>query len=197
MLLLTAFEPFDGTGVNSSLRVLEEYLARHAGGRPVASAVLPVRYDDDTAAVLSGIRRVRPRAVLHLGQCPGARPAAELVAVNLRVRERGGEPEPILPQGPAAYFSTMPMTALAAAMDAVGCATDLSAHAGTYLCNHVLYQSLHRAATAGPAVPAGFLHLPRLPEQQEILRHPIPCLPLSLMVRGLAAAVDRVLADLR
>lgn len=194
MLLITAFEPFDGTGINSSQRVLEEFLRHYAAGLAVASAVLPVEYEADVAAVQRAVRAVRPNAILHLGQSPGERPVVERIAVNLRRvgDEAGGRYQRILPDAPAAYFSPLPIEAMVAAMNAADVPAEESAHAGTFLCNHILFRSLHAAAVEG-GPPAGFLHLPRLPEQAHLLGKPVPIMPLQVMVRAVKAAAEVLL----
>jgi pyroglutamyl-peptidase len=203
-LLITAFEPFDGTGLNSSLETLRAYLVGPGRTLPsgaVATAILPVAYDADTPLVEAALAEHRPAVILHLGQTGGEAAAVERIAVNLKLLGEGPSRrlEEILPGGPAAYRSTWPVPAaeLAAAMRAAGCPAAESAHAGTYLCNHVLYRSLHRAAASpGPAPAAGFLHLPRLPEQAQRLGKPIPTLPLPTLVAGLSAVVGGLMESL-
>jgi pyroglutamyl-peptidase len=192
MLLITAFEPFDGSGVNASLRALEEFLRRDAGLSPVVGAVLPVAFGADTAAMEAALAAHRPSMILHLGQAPRALCGVEEVAVNLRT-STPHRLERIEPDGPPAYFATLPTGRMLDALHAAGCPAESSAHAGAFLCNHVMYRSLHRAATRGPAIPAGFLHVPRLPEQLAALGEVGPSLDLPVTVRGLAAIVAALL----
>ena len=66
-----------------------------------------------------------------------------------------------------------------------GVPSELSNSAGTYVCNHLLYQVLHHAA---PGVRAGFIHVPCIPEQTEGTDR--PSLPLAQLVTALEAAVS-------
>lgn len=211
MLLLTAFEPFDDTGINSSQEVLNEFMRRHGESLPVASAILPVEYDADFATALEFVVRhgakrsavsdgtpfhsVPDYKLLHLGQTGGSVVAVERIGINLKIVREGERSTHvhILDDAPPAYFATIPVDDIVTAMRAVDVPAEGSAHAGTYLCNHVLFRSLHHAATQGLHIPIGFIHLPRLPEQAEKLGREIPTLPLETMVRGVEAAANVII----
>ena len=67
-ILLTAFEPFDATGTNSSLEVL------HCLALPwLKTAVLPVSYRRAAAELTRLIERERPDFIVCLGQAGGER----------------------------------------------------------------------------------------------------------------------------
>ncbi len=195
MLLLTAFEPFDGTGINSSQEVLNEFMRRHGEMLPVASAILPVEYDADFAMAWQVAEAVQPQAVLHLGQTGGNVVAVERIGINLKIVREGEKSTHvrILDDAPPAYFATIPVDDIVAAMLAANVPAEGSAHAGTYMCNHILFRSLHHAATQGLDVPIGFLHLPRLPKQAEKLEREIPTLPLETIVRGVESAINVII----
>src|SRR5581483_3499436 len=91
---------------------------------------------------------------------------------------------PIVEDGPAAYFATLPIKAAAAALRRAGLPAMVSNTAGTFVCNHVYYGMLHLAATRRPAARCGFLHLPYLPEQAA-LYDGAPSMALSDIVRGI------------
>lgn len=195
MLLLTAFEPFDGTGINSSQEVLNEFMRRHGEMLPVAPAILPAVYDADFVAAWRAAEAAQPQAILHLGQTGGSVVAVERIGINLKIVREGERSTHvrILDDAPPAYFATLPVDDLVAAMRAADVPAEGSAHAGTYMCNHILFRSLHHAATQGLNVSIGFIHLPRLPEQAEKLGRDIPTLPLETMVRGVEAAINVII----
>jgi pyroglutamyl-peptidase len=174
-VLLTAFEPFDGGVVNSSLEACRQVLAGLdsrglPGVREVRLAVLPVEYGHDSEAMEVALAGFTPDLLLHTGQSSGAAELRlERLAVNVRYREHGigrkrHEQQPIVADGPAA----------------LACPLTVSNHAGIYLCNHVLYCSLLRFQQLATA-PAAFLHLPLLPEQAGEGQ---PALPLETLARG-------------
>src|SRR5262245_17787407 len=99
------------------------------------------------------------------------RVTVERVAINLddaRIPDNNGaEPidEPVVADGPAAYFATLPVKACVAAVRDAGLPASVSHTAGTFLCNHVFYGLMHLIETGRPGVRGGFVHVPFLPEQ--------------------------------
>src|SRR4051794_17233341 len=88
-ILLTAFEPFDGTGLNASLEGCRLFLARWAAEFDLRFAVLPVAYGRDVEALERALAEGRADVLLHTGQAAAPRgyPAAirvERIAVNVR-----------------------------------------------------------------------------------------------------------------
>ncbi len=115
-----------------------------------------------------------PRLVLCTGQAGGrAALSLERVAINIddaRIPDNAGAQPidtPVLAGGPAAYFSTLPIKAMLAALLAGGIRAEVSQTAGTFVCNHVFYGLMHRLATdpGCAGVRGGFVHLPWLPQQ--------------------------------
>jgi pyroglutamyl-peptidase len=64
--------------------------------------------------------------------------------------------------GPAAYFTGLPVKAIAAAILDAGIPSQVSDSAGTYVCNSLMYSTLR--AVEGTTVMAGFIHVPCSPE---------------------------------
>jgi pyroglutamyl-peptidase len=98
---------------------------------------------------------------------------------------------PIAADGPAAYFSTLPIKAIARAMRERGLAAGVSQTAGTFVCNHVFYALMHHAARW--PLRAGFIHVPYLPQQVAQLPG-VPSMALEDIVAGLRVAVEVALA---
>lgn len=194
--LLTAFEPFDGTGLNSSLAGCQAFLERWDGEFDLRFAVLPVRYGPDVEAVERALAEAPADVILHTGQATGSgHIRVERLAVNVRFgtdhldrsAPEWAQPQfEIDPAGPAGLFSTLPVDRIAEAIRAAGIPAAVSNHAGIYLCNHALYQSLRRAERRQPPTRVGFLHLPCLPEQSAEL----PSLPAEETARAIYACLE-------
>ena len=90
--------------------------------------------------------------------------------------------QPIESTGAPAYFSTLPLRALVAAIEAVAVPSKISNTAGLYVCNHVMYRALEMT---GGSIPCGFIHVPDLPEMAT--ERGTPSLPLSSLVTALEA----------
>ena len=199
VILLTGFEPFGGLGANPSEEVAKALDGRAAGDAAVRSVVLPV--DHAAAAVHVGrlVDELDPRAIVHLGLAAGrARIALERVAVNVMdydtpdnagYRARG---EACVPGGPAAYFATLPLTAILDALLAEGIPAYVSNTAGTYLCNQTMYGTLHLLARGGHPARAGFVHLPLLPAMVAASGLEQPSMDAGLMVRAVEIALGVV-----
>jgi pyroglutamyl-peptidase len=81
-----------------------------------------------------------------------------------------------------------------AALTAEGIPAYVSNTAGTYLCNHVFYRTLHEIATRELTVRVGFIHLPLLPAMVAAGGLDQPSMDLPLMLRGVETAL-RVVAE--
>jgi pyroglutamyl-peptidase len=102
---------------------------------------------------------------------------------------------PIDPEGPAAYFSTLPLRAMLAALRAADIPAALSLSAGAYLCNQVFYTLMHTLAARGQSIPAGFIHLPALPEQAAQTDKATPSMSLDLEEQALAVLVQTLIRE--
>jgi pyroglutamyl-peptidase len=201
VLLVTGFEPFAGHALNPSAEVAKALDGRRIGACVVCSAVLPVHHVEAARDVGALLDEHRPRAVVHLGLAAGrARLALERVAVNVmdfEVEDASGyraRGEPCVAGGPAAYFSTLPLDAMLAAVLADGVPAYVSNTAGTYLCNQTLYTTLHRIATERRPTLAGFVHLPLSPAMVAASGLEQPSLDPGLAVRALEVALAAVAA---
>lgn len=186
-ILLTGFEPFDGATVNPSAEIVRRLHGRKSGGNPIAGVVLPCRFREATAVLDREIRRLDPALVICLGQAGGrAEITPERIAINVddaRIPDNAGRQpvdRPIVQRGPAAYWSTLPIKAIVAALRARDIPAAVSQTAGTFVCNHVFYGLMH-ALRRRRGVRGGFVHLPWLPEQAGAGQ---PSLPLDVMLRA-------------
>ena len=198
-LLLTAFEPFGGEAMNPALEAMGRMPDR-VGEIDIVKLALPVTFAGCLAPVARAVAREAPDAVLCLGQAGGRTAMTpERIAINLddaRIPDNAGDmpqDRPVEPEGPAAYFATLPVKAMAAAVRAVGVEAAVSNTAGTFVCNHLMYALLHFLAREGPRVRAGFMHVPYAPEQVRD-RPGTASMSLEDMVRGLTAAVGAIFA---
>jgi len=189
-LLITGFDPFNGNKSNPSWQAAEE-LPDKVGNFELKKLQLPTVYGEAARNVIAEADIWQPDVILCLGLAGGrAAVTPERIGINLRsasIPDNAGRQytdTPILPGGPAAYFSTLPVTAMAQAIREAGLPGAVSNTAGTYVCNDVLYTLLNRYDNT--AVMVGFIHVPYLPGQGE------PSLPLSDLVKALLAAITAI-----
>lgn len=164
-LLLTGFEPFAGDTVNPSGDAVRAVAERWTGSDRLITEVLPVTFDGAIARMAALLDEHRPDVVLATGLAGGRTAVTpERIAVNLadaRIPDNVGhrpQDAAVVEGGPAAYFATLPVKAISAALGAAGIPSTLSHTAGTFVCNATMYAALH--ATEGTATRAGFIHLP-------------------------------------
>jgi pyroglutamyl-peptidase len=195
-VLITAFEPYDRWPVNASWEALVA-LTRELPEQPkIVTRRYPVDFGltrqklaDDLAGDFD--------FALHLGQAPGsARIHLEAVAINVagHSQQSPDEFQPLVPDGPAAYRTKLPLADWAGQLRAAGIPVQVSYHAGTYLCNAIYYLTQHMAAERGLKTQAAFIHIPMTPAQVLADRSDVPSLPTAMCVEGIKlilAAIDQ------
>lgn len=193
-ILVTAFDAFNKEPINPSLMMLEA-LPDELFGHEIVKQVLPTVFGESAALVLQRLAEVEPDAVLCLGQAGGrAAITLERVAINVNdasiADNAGKQPtdEPIVADGPAAHFSTLPNKAIVAALREADIPAQISNTAGTYVCNQVLYAVLHYISENDLPARATFMHVPYLPSQ--VLDKPgVASMNLDDMNRALEIAI--------
>ena len=127
MVLVTGFEPFDGAEINPSQEVARNLNGTVIAGHTVVGALLPCVFGAAIPELQRLLRGHRPALVICVGQAGGrAAITPERVAINIddaRIPDNAGaQPvdRPVVRGGPAAYFSTLPVKAIVAALRAAG-----------------------------------------------------------------------------
>lgn len=191
-VLVTGFEPFGADSVNPSWMAAQALHGRMIAGHRVIGAQLPTVFGAALRAQRELLARHRPVLVLGTGQAGGrAAISLERVAINVndaRIPDNDGSQPvdtPVIEGAPAAYFSTLPIKAMLAAIREAGIAAEVSQTAGTFVCNHVFFGLMHELATRPglAGTRGGFVHVPWLPGQGE------PAMPIEQVVAGLRIAI--------
>ena len=199
-VLLTGFEPFGGESGNPSWEIARALDGWRCEGHVVRSVQLSCVFGQALRELDAALEQHAPALVVCLGQA-GGRPeiSIERVAINVddaRIPDnRGHQPvdDAVVAGGPAAYFSTLPIKALAHDLRAAGVAASVSNTAGTFVCNHVFYALMHRLATVPALARArgGFVHVPYTPEQAA--GREVPAMALATQVEGIREALRSAL----
>ena len=193
-VLLLGFAPFGGETVNPSWEAVRQLHGRRVAGHRIVARRLPVEFGAALKALRAAVREVKPKLVLCVGQAGGrAAISLERVAINIddaRIPDNAGA-QPvdveIVRDGPAAYFTGLPIKAMFAALRENGIPAEVSQTAGTYVCNHVFYGLMHMLRNR--RIRGGFVHIPYSPEQAD--RHPgATGIAIETVVRGLRIALQ-------
>ena len=170
-VLITGFDPFGGESVNpafEAVKLIPDVIA----GAEIIKLEIPTVFSKSGPAVEAGIKEHNPDIVINVGQAGGRSCITpEMIGINLaeaRIPDNDGEQpldQPLQADGPAAYFTTLPIKAMVQNVRDHGIPCHVSYTAGTYVCNCVMYNVLHMAATKYPNIRAGFIHVPFAAEQ--------------------------------
>lgn len=198
-ILLTGFDPFGGATINPAWEAVRTFDGRRIAGHRIVARQLPTEFAGSLRVLKQAMRELSPVIVLGVGQAGGrSQLSIERVAINVqdaRIPDNAGQQpvdEPVIADAPAAYFSTLPIKAMLAALHADGLPAEISQTAGTYVCNHIAYAMLHLASKKR-GVRAGFMHIPYMPEQAAAIPG-AASMALDDVIRGLQLAVATAIA---
>jgi pyroglutamyl-peptidase len=196
-VLLTGFDPFGGESLNPSWQAVQSLHHKRIAGHKIVAAQLPTVFGASLRELARLLRAHQPTLVICVGQAGGrAAISLERVAINVndaRIPDNAAvQPvdTAVVVNGPAAYFTRLPIKAMLQALQHAGIAAEVSQTAGTFVCNHVFYGLMHELATRRgfKRTRGGFVHVPWLPGQGE------PSMPTEELVRGLRVAIAAALA---
>ena len=191
-VLVTGFDPFGGSAVNPSWDAIHALNGRLVAGHRIVGGEIPTIFGESLARLEALMEQHRPKLVICTGQA-GGRGAISLERVAINVNDaripdnRGYKPidVPIVPDGPAAYFTSLPIKAMLQALLENGVRAEVSQTAGTFVCNQTFYGLMHLLARPQwHGTRGGLIHVPYLPEQGQ------PSMRLEEIVRGLELAID-------
>lgn len=190
-LLITGFEPFGGEEINPSWEAVK-MLPSEINGYVLEKLLIPVVFGEAAERVIAAAERICPDVILCIGQAGGRNAVTpELVGINLRhgriPDNKGNQPsdEPIINGGETAYFSTLPVRAMAEAVNSAGVPAHVSYSAGAYVCNDLLYTLLAHYKNGDTRV--GFIHIPYCTEQNKE-----PSMDIGDIVKGLVVAIENI-----
>ncbi|MBI3713566.1 MAG: pyroglutamyl-peptidase I [Burkholderiales bacterium] len=201
-ILLTGFDPFDHEVTNPSWEAVRTFDGKvlqkpddPAQHYLIVSAQLPCEFYVATEKLNALLAAHQPEIVICVGQAGGrADISVERIAINIddaRIPDNAGNQpidEAVVKDGPAAYFSSLPIKAIVHNLRQQGMPANVSQTAGTYVCNHIFYGLMHYANTHASPKRAGFIHIPYLPEQAA--HHPgAPSMALHNLIFSLESAV--------
>lgn len=194
-ILVTGFDPFGKEIINPAWEAVR-LLPKKINEAKIIPLMVPTVFYTSIEVIIAAIEKEKPDAVLMVGQA-GGRSAitVERIGINLidaRIEDNAGQKEadvPIIAEGPAAYFATLPIKAIVEGIKAAHIPASVSNTAGTFVCNQVLYGVLHYLHCHSMACQAGFIHIPYLP-QQTVNKPSEPSMALDTAVCGLIAALE-------
>lgn len=197
-ILITGFDPFDHAAINPAYEAVK-LVPDTIDGVEIIKAEIPTVAYKGIDKVVELIGEHQPDVVLNVGQAGGRfNLTPEKVAINLndfRIKDNEGNQPldcPIYEDAPNAYFTTLPIKAMVAAIKKVGVPSTVSYSAGSFVCNQVMYGVLHHIAVNKLPIKAGFIHVPYMTEQTLEMKNQ-PSLSLQQLGTGLTASIEAII----
>ena len=192
-ILVTGFDPFGGDTINPALEAVN-LLPDEIQGHTIEKLEIPTVFNKSKVTIENKLKATHFDIVLAIGQAGGRfELTPERIGINIddaRIPDNeGNQPidEMIQSSGDAAYFSNLPVKRMTAGVPA-----RLSNTAGTFVCNHILYQLGFLQATQFPNIKFGFIHVPFIPEQ--VTDKPEqPSMSIQTIAKGLKAALESII----
>ena len=198
-ILVTGFDPFGGEAINPAWEAVSR-LPKEIEGAEIVTVQIPTVFGDSAKRLFEAVEQHQPHAVVCVGQAGGRFGITpERVAINVddaRIADNKGQ-QPldtvIQADGAPAYFTTLPVKAMVEAVKAAGLPASLSNTAGTFVCNHIMYQNLYYLAKHHPNTQGGFIHVPYVTEQ--VVDKPGQAsMALADIVKGLTVCLETLVA---
>ncbi|MBO1221093.1 pyroglutamyl-peptidase I [Staphylococcus nepalensis] len=197
-ILVTGFDPFGGDTINPALEAVN-LLPDEIQGHTIEKLEIPTVFNKSKVTIKNKLKATHFDIVLAIGQAGGRfELTPERIGINIddaRIPDNeGNQPidEMIQSSGDAAYFSNLPVKRMTEAIKTAGVPARLSNTAGTFVCNHILYQLGFLQATQFPNIKFGFIHVPFIPEQ--VTDKPEqPSMSIQTIAKGLKAALEAII----
>ena len=196
-ILVTGFDPFDGESMNPAIEAVK-LLPDTIAGAEIVKLEIPTVFHKSAQVVREKMQEIQPDVVLNIGQAGGRTGLTpERVAINqddARIEDNdGNQPIDALIQedGQPAYFSKLPIKAMVEAIHQAGLPASVSNSAGTFVCNHIMYQTLYLVDKEFPQAKAGFMHIPFMTEQV-VDKPTMASMSLTDIAKGIEAAITAI-----
>jgi pyroglutamyl-peptidase len=195
VILLTGYEPFFDMERNPSLEACRTIEGMVYNGYSVVVEEIPMDYTRIREIIEGHLDHYKPAACVCTGVLSrGAAISVERVAINVGSAEGPSNfgytqlDQSLNPDGPVAYWTKLPFRALLSELKAAKIPAVLSNSAGTYGCNQIFYHLMDYLVRNSVDIPAGFIHIPRLPEH--VLGENTPSMSLETSGRAMEVVVE-------
>ncbi|MCU5746282.1 pyroglutamyl-peptidase I [Staphylococcus sp. SQ8-PEA] len=199
-ILVAAFDPFGNERINPALEAVKK-LDNKIGEHELYKLEIPTVFYKSKEVLEKELLKGQYDGVLVIGQAGGRfEITPERIGINIddaRIADNDNN-QPIdtviQKKGAAAYFSNMPVKRMTKAIIEAGVPARLSNTAGTFVCNHILYQMGYLHETKYPEILFGFIHVPYIPSQVTSKPNQ-PSMSLETIVKGLTSAIKAISLD--
>lgn len=199
-ILVTGFDPFEKESINPAWEAVKS-ISSKINNAEIIKLKIPTIFYKSIDVLLEGIKKYNPEIVLCVGQAGGRFDISiERVCINLndaRIKDNlGNQPidSKIYETGKNAYFSSLPIKAMAEYIKKNSIPASISNTAGTFVCNHLMYGLLHNIEKFSVAKKGGFIHVPYIPEQ--VVNKPnTPSMDITLIIKALEVSIKAIVEN--
>ena len=188
-ILLTGFEPFGGSDINSSWETAAQVAQMPPKDFFINLACLPVSFEKAGRMIREMLRVHKPDVLIMLGQRGNGQSIdIERIAVNLMDSAKPDndgdcpQEQAIVWNGQAAYFSNLPVKELRDAVLQKNIPSKVSNNAGLYVCNCTYYNALNEIYEHQLPTRAVFVHLPKLSQD----------FPVELLAESVKTIIEKI-----
>lgn len=200
-IILTGFEPFGGSDVNPSIVACQAFNKKIIDGYKIKAIEIPLRYNEIKKSIERILTEEKPEIVICTGQSSRSVISLERIAINIDSIEEsayscGTKPidEILDVNGKEGYFSTLPIRKIKECLEENKIPCEISNSAGTFGCNKIFYHLMQFINNNEINIPAGFIHVPSLPEQ--VIGKNSPSMTLELTIHALEIAITTTIKHL-
>lgn len=194
-VLVTGFDPFGEEKMNPAIEAARKLEGEIMEDHEIHTLEVSTIFDTCIQELRNAIEKMKPDLVICVGQAGGrSHISLERIAINIndaRIPDNDGNQPidtPVIPSGPSAYWSTLPIKTIVEALKNKGIPAMVSQTAGTFVCNHLFYGLMHELQTKYTSVRGGFIHIPFLPDQTA-MKPEQPSMALDTIINGLRMAI--------
>jgi len=196
-ILITAFEPYDRWKTNASWLTLVQ-LTHDMPKQPVLTTRLyPVDFTAARQRLAEDLTAGYDYSI-HLGQAPGSS-RIQLEAIGLNIGGSSSQSpdqfRPLVENGPVAYQTDLPLGPWSIMVRRAGIPCQVSYHAGTYLCNAMMYLAHHLGHEMQLKTRSAFIHLPLDPSQTAAQAQDLASMPASMTATAVKMILDELAAS--
>lgn len=199
-ILITGFDPFGGEAINPALEAVKQ-LPDNILDAKIIKVEIPTVFNKSAETLEKLIADHKPNVVICVGQAGGRFTVTpERVAINIddaRIKDNDGNQPidiPIRKDGAPAYFSNLPIKAMVKNMVDNGFPAAVSNTAGTFVCNHIMYNVLYLIDKKYPSMRGGFIHVPYIPNQV-IGKANTPFMSLTNISKCLELSIEAIIKN--
>ncbi|TCO72676.1 pyroglutamyl-peptidase I [Marinisporobacter balticus] len=199
-VLITGFTPFGGEKINPSFEAVKR-LDDTIGSVTIIKKEIPTVFKKSIQMLEKYIQEEKPDAVICVGQAGGRfEMSIERVAINLddaRIPDNEkNQPidQPVFEDGENAYFSNLPLKAMAKKIQENHIPAVVSNTAGTFVCNHLMYGLMYLIHKKYTNIKGGFIHVPYIPDQI-LEKKGVPYMTLEEIIKALTCAIEALVEN--